>query len=315
MAMASLVPIPILIPSIPNPRLSLFPKLVSTSPFHGNGRRRIRYSLTVCFSSTNKPSSSDVSSTAKIRSEVLSPFRSVRMFFYLAFIASAGLGGLIALPRLISALANSSRSSEVPEMLKGLGIDLGAVLIFAFLYVRENNAKNAQISRLSREERLSKLKLRVDENRTISINSLRGFARLVILAGPASFINESFKRSKPLTEGLLERGILVVPFATDGGTLDFGIEEIEEEASVADRRRRLWQLSPVFTSEWANWIDEQKKLANVTPDSPVYLSLRMDGRVRGSGVGYPPWNAFVAQLPPVKGIWSGLLDGMDGRVL
>lgn len=46
-----------------------------------------------------------------------------------------------------------------------------------------------------------------------------------------------------------------------------------------------------------------------------YLSLRLDGRVRGSGVGYPPWNAFVVQLPPVKGLWSGLLDGMDGRVL
>lgn len=46
-----------------------------------------------------------------------------------------------------------------------------------------------------------------------------------------------------------------------------------------------------------------------------YLSLRLDGRVRGSGVAYPPWNAFVAQLPPAKGIWSGLLDGMDGRVL
>lgn len=46
-----------------------------------------------------------------------------------------------------------------------------------------------------------------------------------------------------------------------------------------------------------------------------YLSLRMDGRVRGSGVGYPPWNALVAQLPSVKGMWTGLLDGMDGRVL
>lgn len=46
-----------------------------------------------------------------------------------------------------------------------------------------------------------------------------------------------------------------------------------------------------------------------------YLSLRLDGRVRGSGVGFPPWNALVAQLPPVKGLWSGLLDGMDGRVL
>lgn len=45
-----------------------------------------------------------------------------------------------------------------------------------------------------------------------------------------------------------------------------------------------------------------------------YISLRLDGRVRGSGIGYPPWNAFVAQLPPVKGMWSGLLDGFDGRV-
>uniref|UniRef100_A0A453CDV1 Uncharacterized protein n=1 Tax=Aegilops tauschii subsp. strangulata TaxID=200361 RepID=A0A453CDV1_AEGTS len=62
------------------------------------------------------------------------------------------------------------------------------------------------------------------------------------------------------------------------------------------------------------WLAEQKKMANVTPDSPVYLSLRMDGRVRGSGVGYPPWQAFVAQLPQVKGMWSGLFDGMDGRV-
>ncbi|BAF19156.1 Os06g0235500, partial [Oryza sativa Japonica Group] len=61
-------------------------------------------------------------------------------------------------------------------------------------------------------------------------------------------------------------------------------------------------------------LDGQKKQANVSPDSPVYLSLRPDSRVRGSDVGYPPWQAFVAQLPPVKGMWSDLLNGMDGRV-
>ncbi|KAJ6794560.1 protein LOW PSII ACCUMULATION 1, chloroplastic isoform X1 [Iris pallida] len=312
--------IPFLIPSIPN---SLFPR--TTIPLlllrSSSSRRRTtkpNCNPTVCFSSANKPSSSsssEISSAAKIRSEVLSPFRSVRMFFYVAFIASAGLGTLITIPRLISTLANSSRSSELPDVLIGLGIDVGAVLIFAFLYVRENNAKNVQISRLSREERLSNLKLRVNENKIISVNSLRGIARLVILAGPASFIKESFERSKSFSEGLIERGILVVPFATDGEPLDLDIEESGEEATVTDRKRRLWQLSPVLTSEWAKWIDEQKKLAKVAPDSPVYLSLRMDGRVRGSGVGYPPWNAFVAQLPPVKGIWLGLLDGMDGRVL
>ncbi|KAG6533428.1 protein LOW PSII ACCUMULATION 1, chloroplastic-like [Zingiber officinale] len=268
-------------------------------------------------SAANKPSpSTEISSTAKIRSEVLSPFRTVRMFFYLVFIASGSLGGLISLAQLVPALGDTSRAANLPEMLKSFGIDLGAVLFFGSLYTRENNAKNAQIAKLSREESLSKLKLRVDDNKTISIGDLRGVARLVILAGPASYITDSFLRSKPYVEGLVERGVLIVPFATDGNAPTFEFEEIgDEDQKVDDRKKRLWQLTPLYTSEWAKWVEEQKKLANVELGSPVYLSLRMDGRVRGSGVGYPPWNALVAQLPPVQGLWTGLLDGMDGRVL
>uniref|UniRef100_A0A2N9I9T9 Protein LOW PSII ACCUMULATION 1, chloroplastic n=1 Tax=Fagus sylvatica TaxID=28930 RepID=A0A2N9I9T9_FAGSY len=237
------------------------------------------------------------------------------MFFYLAFIASASLGGLIATTQLIAALTNSSKAAGIPDILNGLGIDIGAVALFAFLYYRENNAKNLQLARLSREENLSNLKLRVDQKRIIPVSSFRGIARLVICAGPASFIMESFRRSEPFTESLVDRGVLVVPFAIDGSLPSFEFEENEETMEITSKRKRLWQLAPVNISEWSKWLDEQKKLAGVTSESPVYLSLRMDGRVRGSGVGYPPWNAFVAQLPPVKGIWSGILDGMDGRVL
>ncbi|XVF72138.1 hypothetical protein PTKIN_Ptkin12aG0096200 [Pterospermum kingtungense] len=281
--------------------------------FHG---KPSSVSSAIVCSAANKPSSSsEVSSAAKIRSEVLSPFRSVRMFFYLAFIASGALGGLIALTQLIAALNNPARSSEVPDVLTSLGIDIGAVSIFAFLYYRENAAKNAQLARLSREESLSNLKLRVDQNKIISVSSLRGIARLVICAGPASFTVESFKFSEPFTERLLERGVLVVPFATDGNSPKFDFDESEDMKEITAKRKRLWQLTPIYVSEWSEWLDEQKKLAGVSPESSVYLSLRLDGRVRGSGVGYPPWNAFVAQLPPVKGLWSGLLDGMDGRVL
>ncbi|XWS76160.1 hypothetical protein CRYUN_Cryun01aG0152600 [Craigia yunnanensis] len=133
------------------------------------------------------------------------------------------LGGLIAFTQLIAALNNPARSSEVPDILTNLGIDIGAVSIFAFLYFRENTAKSAHLARLSREENLSNLKLRVDQNKIISVSSLRGIVRLVISAGPASFIVESFKFSEPFTESLLERGVLVVPFATDGNSpsLDF----------------------------------------------------------------------------------------------
>ncbi|KAG8065200.1 hypothetical protein GUJ93_ZPchr0004g38493 [Zizania palustris] len=268
---------------------------------------------------STSPAGTEVSSVsmAKIRSEVLSPFRSVRMFFYLAFTVSGALGGLIALTRLIPALSSPARAAGASETLKGLGIDVAAVSIFAFLYWRESKAKDVEVAKLTREENLSRLKIRAGEGRPpVPLGELRGTARLVIVAGPAEFVTESFRRSKPFLKDLMERGVLVVPFPTDGNTPALQFDETDEvEDGAGKMRMRLWQLTPVFTSEWAKWLDDQKKLANVPLDSPVYLSLRLDGRVRGSGVGYPPWQAFVAQLPPVKGMWSGLLDGMDGRVL
>ncbi|XP_004292260.1 PREDICTED: protein LOW PSII ACCUMULATION 1, chloroplastic [Fragaria vesca subsp. vesca] len=321
--MASVVNAPLnLLKPLNLPRHKLrFGSCIVTTPFRSTINEpfltpqssKQRSSSIICFAS-EKQSSTDTSSTARIRSEVLTPFRSVRMFFYLAFIASGGLGALIATTQLIAALTNPSRALDAPEIAKGLGIDIGAVSLFAFLYYRENTAKNAQIARLSREENLSNLKLRLDEKRVVPVSSFRGFARLVICAGPASFITESFKFSEPFTEGLVERGVLVVPFATDGNSPSFEFDESEESKDFTSKRKRLWQLTPVIVSEWTNWLDEQKKLAGVSSDSPVYISLRLDGRVRGSGRGYPPWNAFVAQLPPVKGMWSGLLDGFDGRV-
>nr|CAB3487572.1 unnamed protein product [Digitaria exilis] len=269
------------------------------------------------------PDSSEVSSMAKIRSEVLSPFRSVRMFLYLAFMASGALGALIALAQLLPALSDPARSAGAADTAKGLGIDVAAVSLFAFLYSRESKAKDAQVARLAREERLSRLKLRVGEGgRPFTLSELRGTARLVIVAGPAEFVAESFRRSQPFLRELAERAVLAVPFATDGNAPELRLDDdaggedgVDGEDDLARRSKRLWQLAPVYTTEWAQWLDDQKKLAGVPPDSPVYLSLRMDGRVRGSGVGYPPWQAFVAQLPPMKGMWSGLLDGMDGRVL
>ena len=48
-------------------------------------------------------------------------------------------------------------------MLSGLGIDVAAVAVFAFLYSRDRKASDAQVARLTREENLSRLKLRVGD--------------------------------------------------------------------------------------------------------------------------------------------------------
>ncbi|CAI9776636.1 unnamed protein product [Fraxinus pennsylvanica] len=127
-----------------------------------------------------------------------------------------------------AALANSTRAAEVPDIINGLGIDFGAFSIFAFLYYRENISKNSQSAKLSREENLSILELRVDEKKILPVSAFREIARLVILAGPASFITEPFKLSEPFIKGTMERGVLLVPFATDGNSPVFEFEESEE---------------------------------------------------------------------------------------
>lgn len=121
----------------------------------------------------------------------------------------------------------------------------------SYLRIPILQAKNVQLARLSREENLSNLKLRVDEKKIISVSSLRGVARLVICAGPAPFILESFKLSEPFTQSLLDRGVLVVPFASNGNLPSFEFDEGEEMKELTTKRKRLWQLAPIYVSEWS----------------------------------------------------------------
>lgn len=68
--------------------------------------------------------------------------------------------------------------------------------------------------------------------------------------------------------------------------------------------------------QWKAWFKEQAELAGAKIDRGLYISLRLDGRVRGSGLGPPPWQRLIAQLPKAEGdgAWKGFLDGFDGSV-
>lgn len=62
-----------------------------------------------------------------------------------------------------------------------------------------------------------------------------------------------------------------------------------------------WKATAIRQGEWADWFQEQMKTANKKQEKGLYVSLRMDGRVRGSGVGSPPWERLAVALPPVSG--------------
>lgn len=195
-----------------------------------------------------------------MRSEVISPFRSVRMFFYLAFIASGSIGSLITLTRFAAALSDAPNAQPIPDIFKDLAIDLGAVTLFALLYRSDAKARDISLAKLSREEILSTLRVELVNKKVVTLQQLRGVARIVIISGSREYIKEAFERSEPFKQDLLDRGVLVVPYSLDGslpvseptassGQQSVGSVAVQEQPKVAATAR--WTAIPIYTNEWS----------------------------------------------------------------
>ena len=251
------------------------------------------------------------SNATKMRSEAQAPFRVARMFLFGAFGANATLGfGIAALQSVTKALG-APNGPPLDQSLQNLGINLACALFFGFLYKRDADGRDKQMARISREERLSNLKCELAGGKVVSLYDLRGFSRVVVTAGDAAYCAAAIEAAESVRDPLVERGVLLVPVITQTAndptnTTNNTLPPVREE----DRRFRA---SPVSLDKWARWLDEQKREAGVAEGKGVYVGLRMDGRVRSSGVGVPPWERFAAELPPTDS-WGGVMDGFDGRV-
>jgi hypothetical protein len=181
-------------------------------------------------------------------------------------------------------------------------------LFFGFLYKRDVEGRDRQMSRISREERLSNLKVTLAGGKVVSLYDLRGFARVVVVAGNTHYCDAAVQNAEQFREQLIERGVLLVPVVVDGGSSEF---QFADDLDPLDRRFRA---RPVSFDKWQRWLDEQKAEAKIGDDTGVYVGLRMDGRVRSSGKGAAPFERFVSELPKTDGAFGGFGDGFDGSV-
>ena len=62
---------------------------------------------------------------------------------------------------------------------QSLGIDLGAVAVFAWLLRGDLKARDKQMARLLREEKLGIQQLELANRKTLKLSQLRGFSRVV----------------------------------------------------------------------------------------------------------------------------------------
>ena len=259
----------------------------------------------------------------QLRAEAEAPFRSFRLVIFGASAASATLATLFALPALVGALAGAPNAKPLIEVLQDLAINLGALAVCGWFVRGDLQARERQMARLLREDQLGACQLELANGRVLRLAQLRGFARAVVVAGSDAQVAAAVAAAEPYKQDLIDRAVLVVPLVLSGsgGGTDgsgaagsSGCGSGSRVLAPATKEELRWRAQPIRTGEWQQWFEDQARLANKGLEGGLYVSLRLDGRVRGSGVGCPSWAAMAAALPRTEGWFSGLLDGMDGRV-
>ncbi|CAI5529105.1 unnamed protein product [Closterium sp. Naga37s-1] len=113
----------------------------------------------------------------KLIAEVQAPFRGVRRFLYVALGMAAGIATVITIPRFILAVQGGVDAPDLLTTSGNLAIDLGGGAAMVGLYLWEQRREEEQMGRVSRDETLSRLPLRLQSGKVVELVQLRGTTR------------------------------------------------------------------------------------------------------------------------------------------
>ncbi|XP_042061719.1 protein LOW PSII ACCUMULATION 1, chloroplastic-like isoform X2 [Salvia splendens] len=265
----------------------------------------------------------------KLISEVQAPFRGIRRFFYVAFTAAAGISLFLTIPRLFAAIKGGDGAPDLLQTSENAGINIGGIIVFVALFLWDNKKEEEQFAQITRNETLSRLPLRLSTNRIVELVQLRDTARPVILAGKKETVDSAMRKAERFRTNLLRRGVILIPVVWGerreplAEKKGFGLspkaaaslpsigEDFDKrtQSVVANSKIKAeirFRAEVVSAAEWERWIRDQQEAEGITPGEDVYIILRLDGRVRKSGLGMPDWQEIVKEVPPMEDLLSKL---------
>jgi len=275
---------------------------------------------------------------AKLRAEASSPFRLVRTFVLGGLLSGAALGSLVSAARLVGSLSGNE-SIQVEEAGKTFGINIACLAVLGFLFFREISQQRKGIEMATKEEELAMLQVKMPSklnDRELPISAFRGMYRILVIAGSKGQVKKSIGRARQFREQLLTRGIVVIPIILNEGDINESIENLKRDltsdggaasskgfskppeenkdtpSNDGDESSK-WKLDPYDIKEWRKWI---RKLGvdDESATTEVYAQVQLDGNVRTSGRGPPPWEKLMADIPELDSLQTRLTDGR-GREL
>lgn len=265
-----------------------------------------------------------------IRAEQKAPFRLLRIILSSGLGAGALLGLFIILSRLVYSLKGGEGAPDLTDTLKNLTINGAAVGVLGFIFQRDLKGQKSDKRIIEREEALARLQVKLGKDRLVTLEALRGTTRPVIVTGSKGQVNRALKAAEPYLASLRERGVSVIPVMVSEDDPSAKLAALEQSfrkkktgfgkaappppkpttAPAATKPLgRTFEIEPYDTAEWLQWVEGLKEEAKAGGQH-LYVQVQLDGSVRRSGEGSPPWKVFCDDLPAMDSLRTRITDGL-----
>lgn len=276
----------------------------------------------------------------RLREEIDSPFRKVRLAFFGASFASALIASYFSALSTIKAVAGGySDAMPLDEALTSDAINLGAVIACGFLTYRDYKAGQANLEKIARAGKLASLvvepaALQADKKRRlVELKSYRRISRVLIAAGGRDYISslaksltsDQLKDTNILPEKLVEVDVVIIPVLLEkqnqnivvGDTRAFWREGVEATVTENDRNFDTNRANDVISfpqgpNAWKDYLDSEIETASTQGfdvlQKGITLTVKKNGKILRRATGQPPLGELIGTME----IMDGSKFGMPG---
>jgi hypothetical protein len=265
----------------------------------------------------------------RLREEVESPFRPVRIYFFGYSTVSAAVAlyfsAFNAAKLVATTTAVNGSSALLNDALQSCAINVGALVLFAYLTYRDWQAGNVNLERIARGGQLAKLRVVTGgsgERRNLA--SYRRQARLCLAVGSQSYIEtlcrtlsaDQLSDTNTLVQGLAEADVIIVPVLLQK---EEGSSSSSQQLVVGDSRQ-VWQATqpqagdrhfdvhradavlafPAFFPQYTDYLQSeiatcQAQGFNVL-DKGFVLVIKKNGKILRRATGQPPLPDLIGTM-------------------
>jgi len=272
--------------------------------------------------------------SSQLLAESIAPWRTLRLFLYTSLGSGAALGGFLTLTGTLAVLSGARSDLDLPTQYLNLGIDFGAVALFAVLgkldldkgkelnvqveekIKRTKDNRSLRKGMKEREAALGSLELdlRVDvdggvQRGTVSAVQSGAKQHVIIVAGPRKAVRDALLGANILKMEFALRDVLVVPYELGKKRR----KDKEEEGKLtrpdgtgfdADKRP-TWETQPYVADavgdDWETYInaemeDAVKQNGEKVKEVGIAIMVANTGEIIRRGVGQVPWRDAVEEL-------------------